>query len=212
MIRLLEGAHGHLDKTTTLDFIAPFLLRMYLVPVFFMAGLKKIDSFDNIVMWFDKGLNLPFPTLMAYLATATEVIGAFCLLVGFAVRWISIPLLFTMFVAILTVHFDNGWAAIAPDASQATTRLNGFLAWLENNYPGRYNYITELGTPVILQNGIEYGASYIVMLFALFFYGAGKYVSMDYWIKERNYLPALITGGILTGAYFALRHFFPGYM
>ena len=211
MIRLLEGAHGHLDKTTTLDFIAPFLLRMFLVPVFLMAGLQKFQYIDNTASFFGQ-LGIPFPELMAYVAASTEIVGAVFLLIGFAVRWISIPLIFTMFVAIFTVHWDSGWAAIAPDTTEAAMRLGRFMDWLQTNYPQWYQDINQGGTPVILQSGIEYGASYIVMLFALFFYGAGKYISMDYWIKERKFVPAIVTGVVLGGIFTVLRYLLPDYM
>jgi putative oxidoreductase len=49
MMRLLEGAQRLLDKTKSLDFIAPLAIRIYLVPVFLMAGLKKVDNFPHIV-------------------------------------------------------------------------------------------------------------------------------------------------------------------
>jgi uncharacterized membrane protein YphA (DoxX/SURF4 family) len=38
---------------------------------------------------------------------------------------------------------------------------------------------------VILNNGIEFAATYFIMLLALFFIGAGKYLSVDYWIARR---------------------------
>ncbi|HEX5635541.1 MAG TPA: DoxX family protein, partial [Gammaproteobacteria bacterium] len=32
-------------------------------------------------------------------------------------------------------------------------------------------------------NGIEFAATYLIMLLVLFFYGAGRYVSADYWLQ-----------------------------
>jgi len=52
------------------------------------------------------------PELMAWLATGTEVIGAVLLVIGFAVRWISIPLTVTMVVAAVVAHWENGWQAV----------------------------------------------------------------------------------------------------
>ncbi len=68
---------------------------------------------------------------------------------------------------------------------ESTWRLNGFIEWLSANYPGRYNYITELGDPVMLNNGMEFATTYFVMLAVLFIYGGGRYVSMDYWLKKK---------------------------
>jgi len=38
---------------------------------------------------------------------------------------------------------------------------------------------------VILNNGIEFSATYFIMLLALFFIGAGNYVSADYWGSKK---------------------------
>lgn len=94
-----------------LDGLPPLALRLYLVPVFWMAGTQKIAGMDNTIEWFgnpDWGLGLPFPALLAYLAAYTEAIGALLLLLGLATRWISIPLMITMLVAIFAVHADKG--------------------------------------------------------------------------------------------------------
>ena len=56
-------------------------------------------------------MGLPFPTLNAYMATATEVIGVACLILGLGIRYITIPLIITMLVAIKTVHWENGFSA-----------------------------------------------------------------------------------------------------
>lgn len=41
-----------LDKLKCADFIAPLLLRLYLVPVLWMAGSKKIANFSDTAAWF----------------------------------------------------------------------------------------------------------------------------------------------------------------
>jgi uncharacterized membrane protein YphA (DoxX/SURF4 family) len=96
--------------------MAALALRIYLVPIFWMAGQNKLMHFSDTVEWFanpDLGLGLPFPTLMAVLATSAELGGAILLALGLFTRLISIPLIITMLVAILTVHLPNGWQAIA---------------------------------------------------------------------------------------------------
>ena len=35
---ILEKGYGLLDSTKKLDFLAPLLMRLYLVPIFWMAG------------------------------------------------------------------------------------------------------------------------------------------------------------------------------
>jgi len=170
-----------------INFIGPLVLRLYLAPIFWMAGTKKLSNMTETIRWFgnaDWGLGLPFPELLAYLATYTEIIGAICLLLGFATRWLSIPLIITMIVAITHVHWENGWLAISSGSSMAGVRLDGFMAWLQTNYPGRHGYITELGQPVMLNNGVEFAVTYMVMLISLVFTGAGKYLSLDYWLLK----------------------------
>jgi len=182
-----------LDTTRGLDFLGPLALRLYLVPIFWMAGSKKLEDMDSIVEWFgnpDWGLGLPYPEVMAWAATLTEVGGAILLLVGLAVRWISIPLMVTMVVAAVTVHLQNGWLAIAEATGPfATPRTEGAIERLEVGKQllqehGNYDWLTENGSFIILNNGIEFAATYFIMLLLLFFVGAGRYFSMDYWIRR----------------------------
>ncbi len=187
---LHDGLFGFLQK---FDGLGPLALRLYLVPVFWVAGTNKLSGFDSVVEWFGNtewGLGLPFPTLMAFLATWTEVIGAVLLLVGLAVRWISVPLMVTMLVAIFAVHWENGWQAVhdlrspfpAPDAAEAIERLERAKAVLQEH--GNYAWLTEKGGFVVSNNGIEWGVTYFVMLLALFFTGGGRYVSLDDWLRR----------------------------
>jgi len=37
----------------------------------------------------------------------------------------------------------------------------------------------------VLNNGIEFAATYLVILVALFFSGAGRWLSIDYWLARR---------------------------
>ncbi len=187
---LHDGLFGSLQK---FDGLGPLALRLYLVPVFWVAGTNKLSGFDSVVEWFGNtewGLGLPLPTLMAFLATWTEVIGAVLLLVGLAVRWISVPLMVTMLVAIFAVHWENGWQAVhdlrspfpAPDAAEAVERLDRAKAILQEH--GNYAWLTEKGSFVVSNNGIEWGVTYFVMLLALFFTGGGRYVSLDDWLRR----------------------------
>ena len=186
---------GVLDALRAVDFLAPLALRLYLVPVFWMAGTKKFAAFDSTVAWFGNpewGLGLPFPTLMVILAAGSEFLGAICLLVGFAVRWMSIPLMVTMLVAAFAAHWQNGWLAIADGADSlfATERTIGAVQRLDRaksilQEHGNYGWLTENGSFVVLNNGIEFAATYFVMLLVLFFIGAGRFLSVDYWLSRR---------------------------
>jgi putative oxidoreductase len=184
-----------LDKAYPLDFLAPLLLRLYLVPVFWMAGTKKFAHFEQTAAWFgnpDWGLGFPLPSFMVFLVAATEVLGALFLLVGFAVRWISLPLMFTMLVALFSVHWKNGWLAIATGSGLfATERTIGAIERLDKarellKQHGDYTWLTANGDIMILNNGIEFAATYFVMLLALFFMGGGRWVSLDDWLRRRH--------------------------
>ncbi|MBW2940268.1 HvfX family Cu-binding RiPP maturation protein [Zhongshania aquimaris] len=190
-----------------LDFVAPFLIRLYLAPIMLAAGLYKLQNFDATAMWLDQGLKLPYPEVMTYLVTYTELLGGFLLLLGLAVRWVSIPLMVAMLVAAFSVHWDNGWFAIAPSDPLTSTakpladigipmaqqsmdnsiavgerldRASSILA----NY-GHYDWLSEKGNFVILNNGIEFAATYFILLLSLLFSGGGRYLSFDYYL-DRN--------------------------
>ena len=169
-----------------LDGLAPLALRLYLVPVFWMAGTQKIAGMENTIEWFGNpewGLGLPYPWLMAHLAAYTEAIGALLLLLGLATRWISIPLMVTMLVAIFAVHWDTGWAAIADSSAQeVAVRLGAAKEILREH--GNYTWLTEKGNFVVLNNGIEFGVTYFVMLLALLFTGGGRFTSVDYFLSR----------------------------
>ncbi|MEL7400308.1 MAG: DoxX family protein [Pseudomonadota bacterium] len=176
-----------MDTLKSIDFIAPVALRVYLFFPFWMAGTTKLASFDNTVAWFgnpDWGLGLPFPELMAFLATWTEIIGAVLLLAGLATRYVTLPLMVTMVVAIFAVHWDQGWYAIAqstdPEVAERLGRAKDIL-----REHGNYGWLTAKGNLVILNNGIEFAVTYLLMLLVLFFNGAGKFLSLDYWIQQR---------------------------
>jgi uncharacterized membrane protein YphA (DoxX/SURF4 family) len=198
LAKIITPLQKLLDMTRSVDFVAPLLLRLYLIPIFWMAGTKKFAAYEDTVAWFgnpDWGLGLPMPELMVILAAGSEVLGAILLALGLAVRWISIPLMVTMVVAAVTSHLNNGWLAIAEGAGIfATERTMGAVERLDRakdilREHGNYEWLTENGSFVVLNNGIEFAATYFIMLLALFFMGAGKYFSMDYWIR-RKYMPA----------------------
>ena len=158
------------------------LLRLYLTPVLLQAGWNKYLHFADTVAWFGNtewGLGLPFPTLLAALAIAAEIGGSLLLLFGLLTRLAAFSLAITMLVAMVTVHAKNGWLAIA-DASSwladgtilhserilaAPEKLQRARDLLQEH--GNYDWLTESGNLVVLNNGIEFAATYFVMLLCL---------------------------------------------
>jgi len=202
--RALFGRLRHLDG------LPPLLLRLYLAPVMIAAGLHKFRTWEDMVAWFGNpewGLGLPAPALMVALAAGAELGGGLALLIGFAVRWAAVPLLVSMAVAAGAVHWEHGWFAIAPaDPDTSTAKVLAMAGIpaaqrsLENSVEvgkrleaarnllrehGNYQWLTEKGTFVVLNNGIEFAATYFIMLLSLFFTGGGRYFSIDYWLARR---------------------------
>ncbi|MCH9663520.1 MAG: DoxX family protein [Gammaproteobacteria bacterium] len=191
LIGLACKGNALLNSTRAADFLAPLALRLYLTPVFWTAGINKYNGFAGTAAWFGEGgLGLPLPSLMAALATATEIGGAVLLFFGIAVRWVSVPLMAVMLVAIFAVHLGNGWQAVADRSSpfagenieEAMTRLERARAILQEN--SNYSWLTEHGGFVVANNGIEWGATYFVMLLVLFFIGSGR-ASVDHLLVRR---------------------------
>lgn len=181
-----------LDKISFLSGLPALAFRLYLANIFWMASNNKWNPFDPesslqpTIDWFgnaDWGLGLPFPELLGSLAWATEYFGAILLILGLATRWISIPLIVTMIVAIFTVHIDNGWAAIASSADgEIASRVDAARSLLQEH--GNYDWLTAKGSFVILQNGIEFAFTYLLLLLSLLFTGGGRYLSMDYFLDR----------------------------
>ncbi len=195
MSSLLASADNVYDRFTSslapFDGIAPLLLRLYLAPIMIQAGATKFANFESTAQWLgnpDWGLGLPFPYLMTALAAGTEFFGGIALAVGLATRLVAIPLAITMLVAAFSVHWDNGWLAISDSSSwlanervmEAEPRKAEAIELLKQH--GDYRWLTERGSITILNNGIEFAATYFIMLLSLLFTGGGRYVSVDYWI------------------------------
>lgn len=187
--------------TRAYDWLGPLALRLYLFPVFWVAGMNKASGFDNVVAWFgndDWGLGLPLPWLMAALATATEVLGSWLLLIGLATRYVAAALSVVMLMALVTVHVDHGWQAVhdlqspfasewtlgleADDARDAAERLARAKSILREH--GNYEWLSGKGNFVVSNSGAEWAVTYLVMLLALLFVGAGR-ASVDYRLARR---------------------------
>ncbi len=187
-------------KLQQLDFIPLLLLRLYLSPVMMQAGWTKLQNFDSTLSWFanpDWGLGLPAPALMLSLVILLELGGGLALLFGLFTRLTALGLSMTMLVAMLTVHAKNGWLAIADASSwladgtifsnEAVMAVPEKLAKANEILQQQpdYNWLVSSGKLVVLNNGIEFAATYFVMLLVLVVYGAGRWLSLDYWLGRK---------------------------
>ena len=190
---LARKMQNALDATRAVDWLGPLALRIYLGPIFILAGMNKLSNAQNVASYFEY-LGIPAPQVAVYLAGGTEFVGGILLLAGLGVRWIALPLMFTMLVAAVTAHWQNGWHVLPetelmmpwewrPDLiDEALEKRDRARSLLRQH--GNYDWLTAAGPITILKNGIEFAATYFVMLLMLLFSGAGRLVSIDYWLER----------------------------
>ena len=162
------------------DFLPPLLLRLFLAPLLWVSGSQKLGLFTSDYLIYkpstwanpeiyqttaDKMATLPFiggfsDQLPAFIG-GLEIIGAFLLIIGFAVRWISIPLL--ALVALTAFTALNGQSVFAA--------LNDIL--MTHGYTDMTH--TSFGKVTI----------YFIMLLSLFFMGAGRFFSVDWFLHNK---------------------------
>jgi putative oxidoreductase len=86
------------------------LARIAVAYGFYEPAMMKWQDIGSVAEWFGS-MGIPFPTLNAYMAASTEITGVVLLTLGLLTRFISIPLIVVMIVAIVTVHLPNGFSA-----------------------------------------------------------------------------------------------------
>lgn len=84
--------------------------RMTVAYGFYEPAMQKWSDISSVAEWFGT-LGIPFPTLNAYLAASTELLGVALLTLGLFTRLISLPLMVVMIVAIATVHLAHGFSS-----------------------------------------------------------------------------------------------------
>jgi putative oxidoreductase len=92
LVRLLEG-------------VVPLIARISIGWIFFEAGMGKFKNLSQVMTFF-QSIHIPFSSINAPLVALIEFVGGMCLLLGLWVRWVSIPLIVIMGVALLTAHAD----------------------------------------------------------------------------------------------------------
>ena len=168
------------------DFIAPLAIRLFLAPMLWVAGVQHLGLFSspefavwNPLTWsnpeaFQQNvtnvgditvLGMGAATLLTVIGVI-ELLSALLLILGFAVRWVTLALLFVMTVlAIIALGNADFWSSM------------GQLV-MTHGYSNMTN------------NPVEMYLVYFVMLIALFFMGAGRWVSLD-WFVYRHFVHKL---------------------
>lgn len=86
------------------------LARLLIAYGFYEPALMKWNDIHAVAQWFGS-IGIVFPLFNAYLAAFTEAAGVILLAFGLLTRFISLPLIIVMIVAIVTVHLPNGFSA-----------------------------------------------------------------------------------------------------
>jgi len=89
-----------------LDWLPPLLLRLFVGYFFFETGWGKIHNLDTFAERF-AGWGIPFPYFNAVLSAYTELIGGGLMVAGLLTRFVAIPLIINMLVAIVSVKLAS---------------------------------------------------------------------------------------------------------
>lgn len=109
-MKIIELYQKLVTQVKSMKDLPLLFFRLVLAYGFYGTAMMKWQNIDGVAEWFGS-LGIPMPTLNAYLAASTEIAGVVLLTLGLATRFISIPLMITMLVAIFTVHLGNGFEA-----------------------------------------------------------------------------------------------------
>lgn len=89
---------------------APLILRVALGSIFVMHGYQKIFVMGLPgVGGFLGSLGFPMPEVLAYVLAYGEFLGGLLLIAGLFTHWVAKFDIIVTFLALLTVHWDNGF-------------------------------------------------------------------------------------------------------
>jgi putative oxidoreductase len=117
--RLAQVGDRLSSRLARLSFLGPTLARLTVGLVFVGTGWGKLHSLPDVTEFF-RTLHIPAPGFHARLVAGTEFLGGLLILLGLGTRLVSLPLAFTMVVAILTAKRES---------IDSLTTLVGFEEW-----------------------------------------------------------------------------------
>jgi len=107
LLPLAVRAKAVIDGVTKYaGFVAPLLARIIIGMVFVRTGWGKLHHLDDITSYFTE-LGIPAPGLNAVVASTTEFVGGLMVTLGIGARFASLPLAFTMLVAMATAKWPK---------------------------------------------------------------------------------------------------------
>lgn len=86
--------------------LALLLVRVVVGVVFLTSGWGKLQHLDGVTEFF-RSLGIPFAEVQAPFVAGVELVGGALVLVGLGTRLASVPLFFTMVVAIVTAKWGD---------------------------------------------------------------------------------------------------------
>lgn len=84
----------------------PLAVRIVVGWVFLWAGWAKLQALPRMIENFAEW-GIPAPAFMAPFVSAVEFVGGILLLVGLLTRFVSVPMMIVMLVAIITVKWSD---------------------------------------------------------------------------------------------------------
>jgi len=92
--------------------VAPLFLRLIIGAGAMQHGWAKLSrgpaGFEKLLIY----LNIPFHHLASLTVPYIELLCGLAILLGVFTRWVSIPLICTMLVAMFTIHIHYGFSSI----------------------------------------------------------------------------------------------------
>ena len=103
---LLVSASDLFDRLWASSWIPALLTRLFVGYFFMETGWAKIHGLDTFAMRFAEW-GIPYPAFNAALSGYTEFLGGALTILGLGMRFVSIPMIINMIVAILTVKLKH---------------------------------------------------------------------------------------------------------
>jgi len=114
------------------------LARVTMAYGFYNPSLLKWSNFESTSAWFSS-LGIPFASLASFFVASVEILAVLLLLLGLFTRFIAIPLMVIMLVAILTVHIGHGFS-VANNGFEIPLYYFLFLAIFASFGAGKFSF------------------------------------------------------------------------
>jgi putative oxidoreductase len=93
-------------RLASYEWLAALLMRLFVGYFFFETGWSKLHNLDAFTQRFMQW-GIPYPAFNAALSAYTECIGGVLTVAGLGMRFVSIPMMINMAVAIITVKMKK---------------------------------------------------------------------------------------------------------